>query len=134
MPLIDDNFLKHLEEEIQKSKSINTSLRKNTRTKEKILDLVKKIKDFSRINNYKFDYCLRTCKQFNSSFNKDALKEAKIFFDGNKTIDLKEVINLFEQEKPKENFFYFYVNPEDHLKFKTAGFVKVLREFVGTEN
>lgn len=134
LPLIDDNFLKHLEEEIQKSKSINTSLRKNTRTKEKILALVKKIKDFSRVNGYKFDYCLRTCKQFNSSFNKDALKEAKIFFDGNKTVDLKDVINLFEQEKPKENFFYFYVNPEDHLNFDTAGFVKVLREFVGTGN
>lgn len=133
LPLIDDNFLKHLEEEIQKSKSINSSLRKNTRTKEKILAFVKKIKDFSRVNNCKFDYCLRTCKQFNSSFNKDALKEAKIFFDGNKTIDLKEVINLFEQEKPKENFFYFYVNPEDHLNFDTAGFVKVLREFVGKE-
>jgi len=134
LPLIDDNFLKHLEEEIQKSKSINPSLRKNTRTKEKILAFVKKIKDFSRVNNYKFDYCLRTCKQFNSSFNKDALKEAKIFFDGNKTIDLKDVINLFEQEKPKENFFYFYVNPEDHLNFDTAGFVKVLREFVGKES
>lgn len=134
LPLINDEFLKHLEVEIQKSKTIIPSLRKDTRTKEKILALVKKIKDFSEVNNYKFDYCLRTCKQFNSSFNKDALKKAKIFFDSNKTVDLEKVINLFEQEKPKENFFYFYVNPEDHMNFDTAGFViKVLRDFIDNE-
>lgn len=133
LPLINDGFLKHLEKEIQKSKTISTTLRKGTRTKEKILCLVKKLKDFSTDNNYKFNYCLRTHKQFNSSFNKDALKKVKIFFDGNKTINLEKIINLFEQEKPKENFFYFYVNPEDHLNFDTAGFVKVLRKFVGKE-
>lgn len=133
MPLINDDFLKHLEEEIQKSKAIDHSLRKNTRTKQKILKLVKEIKNFSETNNFKFDYCLRTCKQFSSSFNKDALRKTKIFFDSNKIVKLEKVINLFEQEKPKESFFYFYVNPEDHLNFDTAGFVKVLREFVGNE-
>lgn len=134
MPLINDDFLKHLEEEIQKSRDVDPSLRKNTRTKQKILNLANKIKEFSENNGYKFDYCLRTCKQFNSSFNKNALRKAKIFFEGNKTVNLEKVINLFEQEKPKENFFYFYVNPEDHLNFNTTGFVKLLREFVGTEN
>lgn len=133
LPLINDDFLRHLEEEIQKSKEIDQFLRKNTRTKQKILKLVRKIKNFSENNDFKFDYCLRTCKQFSSSFNKDTLRKTKIFFNNNKIIDLERVVNLFEQEKPKESFFYFYVNQKDHQEFDTAGFVKVLRDFVDDE-
>lgn len=130
LPLIDDDFLKYLKDEIEKSKLIDSSLRKDTKTKQKTLELVEKIKKFSDDHGCKFEYCLRTCKQFNSSFNKDALKKVKIFFDGNEVVDLGDVVNLFEQMKPKENFFYFYVNPENHLEFKTAVFVKMLRNFV----
>ena len=133
LPLIDDNFLTYLEKEIRESSKIDPSLRKDSNTTQKTLALVKKIKKFSTQNNYKFEYCLRTCKQFNSSFNKDALKEAKIFFDRSKNVDLGEVINLFEQNKPNENFFYFYVSPQDHANFKTAEFVRVLRDFVDAD-
>lgn len=133
LPLIDDNFLHYLEEEISKSEQIDKSLRKNTKTKQRTLLLIKKIKDFSCSNNYKFEYCLRTCKQFNSSFNKEALRKAKIIFEDDKVVDLGDVINLFEQTAPKENFFYFYVNPEDIQNFDKSGFVKMLRDFVDNE-
>ena len=133
LPLIDDDFLNYLEEEIQKSPSIDKLLRKDANKKKKTLSFIKKIKEFSSIHGYKFDYCLRTCKQFKSSFNKDALKEAKIIFKDNEIDNLGSVVNLFEQMKPVENFFYFYVNPKDYLDFDTAGFVDVLRDFVNKE-
>lgn len=133
LPLIDDDFLNYLEEEIEKSSSIDKSLRKDANKKKKTLSFIKKIKDFSSIHGYKFDYCLRTCKQFKSSFNKNALKEAKIIFKNNKIDDLGNVVNLFEQMKPVENFFYFYVNPKDYLNFETTRFVDVLRDFVNKE-
>ena len=134
LPLIDEGFLAYLENKIESSGKIDKTLRRDAKATQKTLNLVKRIKEFSDTRGYKFEYCLRTCKQFYSSFNKDALKKVKIVFDGNKTVDLQDVVNLFEQNEPRENFFYFYVNSEDHLKFDTSAFVKLLRDFAEDGN
>ena len=50
-----------------------------------------------------------SANQFNTGFNKKDFKEINVYFPNLNSVSfLKDVINLFDAEQPRSNFFYLY--------------------------
>ncbi|MCQ2097657.1 MAG: HD domain-containing protein [Fibrobacter sp.] len=139
LPLLNDAFLIDLEGELKKIQGVSRIVgsegplkllyEEKEKNLNKVIGFLNVIKDFSQKNSYRFDYAFIATKQFYSSFNKDELSRILIHFDENKDVELGKVVNLFGQEKPKENFFYFYVNKDDRQSFDVSGFAKVILQY-----
>lgn len=124
-PLINDTLLKALDNEIQ-----TASENHENNSEDSIFDMAKiqefkikelkelkalilTIKKFSEQSGYKFEYAVIANKQFYSGFNKSELRTIPIYFQKNSVKNLIDCINLFEQEKPIEKFFYIYTTEEN---------------------
>ncbi|MDD7459554.1 MAG: HD domain-containing protein [Spirochaetales bacterium] len=137
-PLINDTLLKALDNEIQ-----TASENHENNSEDSIFDMAKiqefkikelkelkalilTIKKFSEQSGYKFEYAVIANKQFYSGFNKSELRTIPIYFQKNSVKNLIDCINLFEQEKPIEKFFYIYTTEENRNNFNVAGFVETI--------
>jgi len=131
MPLINDTLLNFIEKEIIDSEKLEPEIaREKIANAKKALGLIKEIKAFSESKNYAFNYCFISTKQFYSGFNKEDFKKINVIFDEEmKPIELCKIFNIFEQEKPNDNLFYFYINKEDRASFNIPEFTKMITQY-----
>ena len=96
----------------------------------KSIDLLSFLKDFSNKNKLPFEYVVVSAKQFATGFNKDEFKSIRVRFGNECVKSLNDVLYLFTAKKPRENFFYLFVNSSVKSKINVRNLTFDMAKFI----
>ena len=81
---------------------------------ESTITLLELLETFAKEQGIPFEFVTISANQFNTGFNKKDFKEINVYFPNLNSVSyLKDVINLFDAEQPRSNFFYLYAKMEN---------------------
>lgn len=133
IPMINQEALSYLESELP-DESLPEEIRSGKADElKKSIDLLNVLKTYSEKKQIPFEYVLVSAQQFTTGFNKDEFKYIKVRFDDKNIRSLDSVIYLFSADKPRENFFYLFVNSTIRNKIDVREMTFELVRFILTE-
>lgn len=101
---------------------------------ESTITLLELLETFAKEQGIPFEFVTISANQFNTGFNKKDFKEINVYFPNLNSVSfLKDVINLFDAEQPRSNFFYLYAKMENRNYQVISALIKKLILFA-TDN
>ena len=100
----------------------------------KFFFLMENLWEHLTVQGIPFEFVTISANQFNTGFNKKDFKEINVYFPNLNSVSfLKDVINLFDAEQPRSNFFYLYAKMENRNYQVISALIKKLILFA-TDN
>lgn len=138
LPLINDNTISYLKEELKKettkmptlSGTFESLAKERATLLTKTIWLFERLKKLSTDHGCKLDFIVISSNQFKSGFNKENFKEIKIWYPNLKRAkSLQASINILANNQSRDKFFYFYAPQSIRDEIDPAEIVNIIGEF-----
>ncbi len=137
-PVINDKALEYCETEYKKIESIGDKISKEdrdnlTRGVSSILYWLKILQAFSEQKGIPFDFVIISAKNFQSGFLKGDIENILIDFpNSNETKPIKDISNILNAEKAREQFFYLFYRRKNKARLDVNEFATYICKEVMT--
>ena len=134
-PLINEYTLAYFKKEVAEAHNLPKQISEvKIRELEKTIGLIEVLQEYSKEYEFDFDYVVASVSQFKTGFNKEELQNIRVCINDKKSCLLKKVLHLFHAEKPRENYFYLFVDPVVKQKINAESLAQKIANYVLKEH